>query len=117
VHAAQLALEGQLSVLAGLRLAGAQDCRLLLKSLRERQEPPWGSPGKWRQEHTAQAKQKFSSQCFARLDDEVGRVMTVATTAERLLPRLRIGWGGLRALAVGVRDRAVKMTALGRKRT
>jgi hypothetical protein len=117
VRAAQLALEGQLSVLAGLRLPGVKDCRRLLKGLRERQEPPWGSSGKWKQERTPQAKQNFSAQCFAKLDDEVDKVLDVARTAERLLPRPRIGWGGLRALAGGVRDRAVKVTTLGRKRT
>ncbi|GAA1507008.1 hypothetical protein GCM10009677_44430 [Sphaerisporangium rubeum] len=116
VQAAQHALEGQLSVMAGLRLAGAKRCRLLLTEMYERQEPPWGSSGQWKRQRKADLT-KFSAQCFKELEHEVHTVMAAARDAERLLPRPRAGWGGLRALTGGVRDRARKMKALGRKKS
>lgn len=117
VQAAQYALEEQLAVMAGLRLAGAKKCRLLLKNMHERQEAPWGSSGQWMKRRTPEAKDKFSAQCFKQLDDEVSMVMTAARNAERLLPRPRVEWGSLRALTGGVRGGAGRLKALGRKRS
>ncbi|GAA4982083.1 hypothetical protein HD597_004024 [Nonomuraea thailandensis] len=83
----QMALEGQLWAIRGLRLHGAALADELLQRLTAEGHAPWGKPAEWRAEGQKNRLEEFKKERTKAVEREVQVAFDVVLACERALPR------------------------------